>query len=310
MAHGRTNTYLDKLGATREANPPWWWEDEPAQLAMSPDMLNDPAFSQYDFSNLRTFEQDPRLRDVQTLGDEAGIRSIKGEQRSASGYTYVPEKSPYDPNKVYIRGLEEFKPAVGPLAEQEKQGGINQEIASTIAHEFRHTMFDEPKYQGIIQAAYDKFGGDIDYHTVNEMINRAAETQLIPGHWLGETLEDFQENYNWGVTREGRPEHLTQTDTTGQFNLAATLFFDKVRKEKIKQQQTQNWQKVKQAELLENQRSEGAAQPSLRSQVQANRANRTGGWQSGMAADEGFMSGSGTAAEMGSFARGGILGAF
>lgn len=51
-----------------------------------------------------------------------------------------------------------------------------------------------------------------------------------------------------------------------------------------------------------------AAKPSLRAQSEANRAANTGGWQSGMAKDEGFMSGSGTSDDMASFAQGGRIG--
>ena len=260
------NTYLDKLGAQRRERPPVGWEDEPAQLAMSPDMLNDPAFSQYDLSNIRTYEQDPRLRDELELRlakrDEGKIlgttfaQSPELHARSA-GFTYSP-MSNYDPSKIYIEGLEQLKPAVGPLAEREKQGDINKELASTISHEFRHTMFDDPKYSGIIDAAFDKFGGyrqgNISRFDLEEMINRAADIQLMPESWLGQTLEDFQDEYNERVNLEGRPEHLTQTDTTGQFNQAARLFFDRVKKEKKKQQQVQQWQRAKQAELAENQR--------------------------------------------------------
>jgi hypothetical protein len=51
-----------------------------------------------------------------------------------------------------------------------------------------------------------------------------------------------------------------------------------------------------------------AARPSLQAQSEANRAAGTGGWQSGMAKDEGFMSGSGKSEDMGSFAQGGRIG--
>ena len=51
-----------------------------------------------------------------------------------------------------------------------------------------------------------------------------------------------------------------------------------------------------------------AARPSLQAQSQANKAAGTGGWQSGMAKDEGFMSGSGTSDDMASFAQGGRIG--
>ena len=261
---------LWNLGARREKRPPWWWDDSPAKLAMSPNMLNDPAFSEYDLSNIRTYEQDPFIRDAKTLGDRPTELDARWEQHEASGYTYIPEKTPYDPNKVYIDDLDKLKMAVGPGAEQTKQGNINKELASTIAHEFRHTMFDDPKYQGIIQAAYDKFGGDIDYHTVNEMINRAADVQLMPESWLQGTLDDYQDEYNemlidpesW-IENERRmdrrvpnwkksellarkmPAHLTRMNTTKKFNRAATNFFNKVRREKLKRPTQINIQKRK-----------------------------------------------------------------
>ena len=53
-----------------------------------------------------------------------------------------------------------------------------------------------------------------------------------------------------------------------------------------------------------------AARPALQAQSAANRAANTGGWQSGMAKDEGFMSGSGTSDDMGSFAQGGRIGLY
>ena len=57
---------------------------------------------------------------------------------------------------------------------------------------------------------------------------------------------------------------------------------------------------------------EAAREQRKRAQVQAmshqNRIQNTGGWQSGMAKDPGFMSGKGTSAEMGSFNRGGLAG--
>jgi len=261
----RPSTYLSTLGAQRRERPPVGWEDEPAQLAMSPDMLNDPAFPSYDLSNIRTYEKDPRLRDELELklakkdkGEILGTAFARSPEIHAgsAGFTYSP-MSVYDPSKIYVEGLEQLKPAVGPLAEQEKQGDINKELASTIAHEFRHTMFDDPKYSGIIDAAFNRFGGyrgNISRHDLEEMIDRAADVQLMPESWLGQTLEDFQDEYNERVNLEGRPEHLTQTDTTGQFHHAARLFFDRVKKENKKQQQAQNWQRIKQAELAENQR--------------------------------------------------------
>ena len=236
---------LWNLGARREKRPPWWWDDSPAKLAMSPNMLNDPAFSEYDLSNIRTYEQDPFIRDAKTLGDRPTELDARWEQHEASGYTYIPEKTPYDPNKVYIDDLDKLKMAVGPGAEQTKQGNINKELASTIAHEFRHTMFDDPKYQGIIQAAYNRFGGEIPYNEINEYINRAAETQLIPGHWIGESLDDYQDYYNQMLIEKGMPAHLTPMSTTKQFHRSARDFFEKVRREKLKRSTQINIQKRK-----------------------------------------------------------------
>jgi len=139
--------------------------------------------------------------------------------------------------------------AVGPGAEQTKQGNINKEIASTIAHEFRHTMFDDPKYQGIIQAAYNRFGGAIPYPTIEEMVTRAAEAQTIPGDWdwaefnIPESLDDYQNWYNRKLIKYGMPEHLTPMNTTKQFHRSATDFFEKVRREKLKRPTQRNIQK-------------------------------------------------------------------
>ena len=262
MAHGsdiRPNKYLATLGAQREENPPWWWEDQPAQLAMSPDILNDPAFSSYDLSNIRTLEQDPLLRDEITLRSKNPKINILQEIAKVSsqsgdyGFTY-PENFPgdYDPDKVYIRDLDKLKMAVGPGAEQTKQGNINKEIASTIAHEFRHNMFAQPEYSGIMDAAYNRFGGDegiIDRNTLEEYINRAAEAQLIPGDWdwatfdIPESLDFFQNQYNKDLIRRGMPAHLTPMNTTKQFHRAATDFFNKVRREKLKRPTQINIQK-------------------------------------------------------------------
>ena len=243
------NTYLDKLGAQREKNPPWWWDDQPAKLAMSPNILNDPAFSEYDLSNIRTYEQDPELRDAITLGDRRTELEKRYDQSGDYGYTYMPEKTPYDPDKVYIRDLDKLKMAVGPGAEQIKQGNINKEIASTIAHEFRHTMFDQPEYSGILQAAFDRFGGEIPYPTINEMVTRAAEAQVIPGDWdwaefdIPKSLDDYQNYYNRNLIRKGMPAHLTPMNTTKQFHRSAKEFFEKVRREKLKRPTQINIQK-------------------------------------------------------------------
>ena len=244
----RINTYLEKLGALRAENPPWWWDDSPAKLAMSPNMLNDPAFSEYDLSNIRTYAQDPELRDTLTLGDRSTELEKRYNQSGDYGYTYMPN-SPYDPNKVYIRDLDDFKMAIGPGAEQTKQGNINKEIASTIGHEFIHTMFDKPEYSGILQAAYNRFGGEIPYHEINEMVTRAAEAQIIPGDWdwaqfdIPESLDDYQNDYNRNLIWKGMPAHLTPMNTTKQFHRAATDFFEKVRREKLKRPTQRNIQK-------------------------------------------------------------------
>ena len=62
--------------------------------------------------------------------------------------------------------------------------------------------------------------------------------------------------------------------------------------------------------IIQQKKAAAARQAALRRQAtaqsQVNRAAGTGGWQSGMAADTGFMSGKGTSAEMGSFNRGGL----
>ena len=243
------NTYLDKLGALRAENPPWWWDDSPAKLAMSPNILNDPVFSEYDLSQLRTYAQDPELRDTITLGDRRTELEKRYNQFENYGYTYMPGMTPYDPNKVYVRDLDKLKMAVGPLAEQEKQGNINKEIASTIGHEFIHTKFDDPKYQGILQAAYERFGGEIPHPVINEMVTRAAEAQIIPGDWdwaefnIPESLDDFQDEYNRKLIKKGMPAHLTPMNTTKQFHRSARAFFEKVRREKLKRPTQRNIQK-------------------------------------------------------------------
>ena len=236
------NTYLDKLGAQREKYPPVGWDDSPYKLTFSPNILNDPAFSQYDLSNIRTYDQDPRLRDAITLGDRNAELDTRWQQRGAAGYTYIPD-SPYDPNKVYIADLDKLKMAVGPGAEQTKQGNINKEIASTIAHEFRHNMFDKPEYKGIIEAAFNRFRGAIPEYKLEEMITRAADIELDPESWLGETLDEYQDYYNQKLIRRGMPAHLTPRNTTKQFHRSARDFFEKVRREKLKRPTQTNIQK-------------------------------------------------------------------
>ena len=83
--------------------------------------------------------------------------------------------------------------------------------------------------------------------------------------------------------------------------------FSKYRTKRMKQKKEwhrQAVEKIRQEEAAREQRK--------RAQVQAmshqNRIQNTGGWQSGMAKDPGFMSGKGTSAEMGSFNRGGLAG--
>ena len=63
--------------------------------------------------------------------------------------------------------------------------------------------------------------------------------------------------------------------------------------------------------LLEQQRQEEAARQSAAAAIQQqNREQGTGGQQSDFASDSDFMEGSGSSDEMGSFARGGIVGVF
>tara|TARA_R110000751_G_scaffold273870_1_gene374665 strand:- start:43 stop:1116 length:1074 start_codon:yes stop_codon:yes gene_type:complete len=244
------NTYLNTLGAQREVNPPVNWDDQPAKLAMSPNMLNDPAFSEYDLSQLRTYEQDPRFRDEKDLGivgakSASEFATTPKQHASTAGFTYTP-MSPYDPNKVYVDQLNELKMAVGPGAEQTKQGNINKELASTIAHEFRHNLFDQPEYSGIMDAAYNRFGkGNISRHNLEEMINRAADVQLMPDSWLGETLEDYEDEYNRNIRNMGYPDHLTRVNTTKQFHRSAKEFFEKVRRQNLKKSTQRDIQKRK-----------------------------------------------------------------
>ena len=209
VSYERPSTYLSKLGAQRTDYPPIGWDDSPYKLSINPDMLNDPAFSEYDLSQLRSYEQDPRLRDEMDLG----IVSTKSASKFATtpeyhaetaGFTYTP-MSPYDPDRVYVDRLNELKMAVGPGAEQTKQGDINKEIASTIGHEFRHNLFDQPEYSGIIDALYNEFGGSVSHYDLEEYLNRAADVQLDPESWLQSTLDSFQKRYNLDQRWTGRP---------------------------------------------------------------------------------------------------------
>ena len=246
----RPSTYLNTLGAQRTEHPPVGWDDQPAQLGINPDMLNDPAFSEYDLSQLRSYKQDPRLRDEMDLGivgteSASKFATTPEHHASTAGFTYVPE-SIYDPNKVYVDRLNELKMAVGPGAEQTKQGNINKEIASTISHEFRHNLFDQPEYSGIIDDLYNKFDGAISRYDLEEYVNRAADVQLMPESWLQSTLGSFQKGYNRNEQMwTGRPEHLSQINTTARFNQAAKEFFKRVRREKLKRPTQINIQKRK-----------------------------------------------------------------
>ena len=257
VSYERPSTYLTTLGEQRAKKPPVGWDDQPAQLGINPDMLNDPAFSEYDLSNLRKYEQDPRLRDEIALGI-TGTKSANKFALSpdlhaeAAGFTY-PKNFPgdYDPNKVYVNRLNELKMAVGPGPEKTKQEKINKELATTIGHEFRHTLFDDPKYQGIIDTAHDRFGGwkgNISRYDLEEMINRAADVQLYPESWLGETLDDYKDEYNQMLIEEGMPAHLTPMNTTKQFHQSAKEFFKRVKREKLKKQQLQNFKNIEAAE--------------------------------------------------------------
>ena len=67
---------------------------------------------------------------------------------------------------------------------------------------------------------------------------------------------------------------------------------------------------IKEKERIAEQQKQEALRAQVTRQAAANKAAGTGGWQSGMAKDEGFMSGSGKSEDMGSFSRGGILGAY
>jgi len=246
----RANTYLNKLGAQRTEYPPVNWDDPPAKLAMSPNILNDPAFSEYDLSQLRSYKQDPRLRDEMDLGivgteSASKFATTPEHHASTAGFTYMPGLSPYDPNKVYVDELNKLKMAVGPGVEQTKQGIKNKEIASTISHEFRHNMFDDPKYSGIIDDLYNKFDGTISRYDLEEYVNRAADVQLMPESWLQGTLDSFQKRYNRDQRWTGRPEHLSQINTTARFNQAAKEFFEKVRRQKLKRPTQINIQKRK-----------------------------------------------------------------
>ncbi|MBT7816171.1 MAG: hypothetical protein HN566_05465 [Polaribacter sp.] len=82
----------------------------------------------------------------------------------------------------------------------------------------------------------------------------------------------------------------------------------------IKEKRRQEIQaKIKRAEIAQKQKEaaaakEAAQRAATRKQAAQNRSSGSGGYQSSFSQDSGFMDGSGTAAEMGSFAKGGIVG--
>ncbi len=61
-------------------------------------------------------------------------------------------------------------------------------------------------------------------------------------------------------------------------------------------------EKIRQEEVAREQRKRA----QVRAMSHQNRIQNTGGWQSGMAKDTGFMTGAGTSDTMGSFNRGGL----
>ena len=56
----------------------------------------------------------------------------------------------------------------------------------------------------------------------------------MPESWLGETLEEYEDEYNKLNIQFGMPEHLTPMNTTKQFHRSAREFFEKVRRQKLK----------------------------------------------------------------------------
>ena len=80
---------------------------------------------------------------------------------------------------------------------------------------------------------------------------------------------------------------------------------------KKKAKKEKEFKEYQAAVLLAAQEKEAARQESLRAQVQrqaaANKAAGTGGYQSSFGGDAGFMEGSGTSADMGSFQEGGMV---
>jgi len=112
-----------------------------------------------------------------------------------------------------------------------------------------------------------------------------------------------------GKTTTGDPNKGTWTGTEWEEDFDPTIAGRKLNT-------FQRWKAKKEFKAAQEQQAAAdqaradvaAAKPSLRAQSAENRAANTGGWQSGMAADEGFMSGEGTSDEMGSFAQGGRIG--
>jgi len=82
----------------------------------------------------------------------------------------------------------------------------------------------------------------------------------------------------------------------------------------IKEKRRQEIQaRIKRAEIAQKEKEaaaakEAAQRAATRKQAAQNRSSGSGGFQSSFSQDSGFMGGSGTAAEMGSFAKGGIVG--
>ena len=232
--------YTDKLVAKMEADDQTTAFELPGGHK-SADILNDPAFSLYDFDKLRTFQDDPYLIAGQKLRDWNVLREINRLHSGSAGYTYLDDGPP-DPQKVYVDELGQFKSDWSPAATHE--GRVNKELATVMSHEFRHNLLQSPEYSGIVKNLYDKFAGNIPIYNrsggLEEYINTAADLQLNPDA-PGDVgyLEDFKNKYNRKLIKQGMPEHLSPVDTTKYFDNAATVFFDQVRKNKIKQKEKQ-----------------------------------------------------------------------
>ena len=231
--------YIEKLVAKMEADD----QTTAFQLPGSADILNDPAFSLYDFDKLRTFQDDPYLIAAQKLQDKNELSAL-ADLHYSLGYTYMPG-SAVNPEKVYVDELGQFKDISNvPIVEQENQANINKELATIMSHEFRHNLLQKPEYSGIVKNLYDKFGGLIPTYDrfgggLEEYTNTAADLQLNPdAPGDVEYLDKFQSKFN---KYKNNPEFegYEFVPTTSIFNNAATAFFDKVRNEKIKQKQKQ-----------------------------------------------------------------------